>query len=260
MFFTLTLPLWLTYYLGQAHCPFPEAACHAAAAAYYEFTYAAVALAAFITLCLCGSERQPEHRAAARLVLHGRAPPVPPRGSPARRRLSLPGAQPGAPRSGLCHRGLLRGHLPAGARGLREPGAGARGALGPGPGRSAPARPGPLCWGSCSSSPSVWRPTTCCWRPAWPGRRAPPAATRAVPGRLLHARRPAYTQPGAAEPKQLPGPPGLLLFVRALLPLLPLGPLAAELPPGGGGPGRMGPPLPLSRNILAFTPALPLPT
>ncbi|XP_040475276.1 platelet-activating factor receptor-like [Ursus maritimus] len=53
--FTLTLPLWLTYYLGPAHWPFPEAACRAAGAAYYVATYAAVAFAALISLCRCGS-------------------------------------------------------------------------------------------------------------------------------------------------------------------------------------------------------------
>lgn len=92
--------------------------------------------------------------------------------------------------------------------------------------------------------------------PSWPGRRAPPAATRLVPGRLLHAQHPAYTQPGAVESKQLLGRPVLLLLLRALH---PLGPLGAELWPRGGGPGRMGPPLPLSRKILASTPSLPLP-
>ena len=38
--FTLTLPLWLTYYLGPAHWPFPEAACRAAGAAYYVISKA----------------------------------------------------------------------------------------------------------------------------------------------------------------------------------------------------------------------------
>lgn len=76
----LTLPLWFTYYLGQDYWPFPEATCHAAAC--YESTYAAVAFAASITSCLCGSVRLPEHWAAAQHVLPGRAPPVPPPGSP----------------------------------------------------------------------------------------------------------------------------------------------------------------------------------
>uniref|UniRef100_A0A9L0KKA2 G-protein coupled receptors family 1 profile domain-containing protein n=2 Tax=Equus TaxID=9789 RepID=A0A9L0KKA2_EQUAS len=51
--FTLTLPLWLAYYLGPAHWPFPEAACRAAGAAYCAATYAAVAFAALISVCRC---------------------------------------------------------------------------------------------------------------------------------------------------------------------------------------------------------------
>nr|XP_035921213.1 platelet-activating factor receptor-like [Halichoerus grypus] len=64
--FTLTLPLWLTYYLGPAHWPFPEAACRAAGAAYCAATYAAVAFAALISVCRCGSVRGPRPRAPGR--------------------------------------------------------------------------------------------------------------------------------------------------------------------------------------------------
>ncbi|XP_037355722.1 platelet-activating factor receptor-like [Talpa occidentalis] len=67
--FTLTLPLWLTYYLGRAHWPFPEAACRAAGAAYYVSTYAAVAFAVLISVCRCGSVHQPGLRATTRLGL-----------------------------------------------------------------------------------------------------------------------------------------------------------------------------------------------
>ncbi|XP_048078010.2 platelet-activating factor receptor-like [Ursus arctos] len=72
--FTLTLPLWLTYYLGPAHWPFPEAACRAAGAAYYVATYAAVAFAALISLCRCGSVRGPRPRTPGRLALRRRGP------------------------------------------------------------------------------------------------------------------------------------------------------------------------------------------
>ncbi|XP_040087890.1 transmembrane protein-like [Oryx dammah] len=64
--FTLTLPLWLTYYLGPAHWPFPEAVCRAAGAAYYVSTYAAVAFAALISVCRCSSVPRPGPKAAAR--------------------------------------------------------------------------------------------------------------------------------------------------------------------------------------------------
>lgn len=72
--FTLTLPLWLTYYLGPAHWPFPESACRAAGAAYYVSTYAAVAFAALISVCRCRSVRRPGPRAAARQALRRRGP------------------------------------------------------------------------------------------------------------------------------------------------------------------------------------------
>ncbi|XP_006867668.1 PREDICTED: platelet-activating factor receptor-like [Chrysochloris asiatica] len=72
--FTLTLPLWLTYYLGLAHWPFPEAACRAAGAAYYVSTYAAVAFAVLISVCRCGSVRGPGPSAAGRLALRRRGP------------------------------------------------------------------------------------------------------------------------------------------------------------------------------------------
>ena len=67
--FTLTLPLWLTYYLGPAHWPFPEAACRAAGAAYYVSTYAAVAFAALISVCRCSSVHRPGPKAAAQVCL-----------------------------------------------------------------------------------------------------------------------------------------------------------------------------------------------
>ncbi|XP_059752788.1 transmembrane protein-like [Balaenoptera ricei] len=57
--FTLTLPLWLTYYLGPTPWPFPEAACRAAGATYCVSTYAAVAFAALTSVCRCGSVRPP---------------------------------------------------------------------------------------------------------------------------------------------------------------------------------------------------------
>ena len=63
--FTLTLPLWLTYYLGPAHWPFPEAACRAAGAAYYVSTYAAVAFAALISVCRCSSVHRPGPKAGS---------------------------------------------------------------------------------------------------------------------------------------------------------------------------------------------------
>ncbi|XP_076986577.1 platelet-activating factor receptor-like [Tamandua tetradactyla] len=72
--FTLTLPLWLTYYLGRAHWPFPEAACRVAGTAYYVSTYVAVAFAALISVCRCGSMRGPGPRAAAGLALRRRGP------------------------------------------------------------------------------------------------------------------------------------------------------------------------------------------
>uniref|UniRef100_A0A4W2D9S7 G-protein coupled receptors family 1 profile domain-containing protein n=2 Tax=Bos TaxID=9903 RepID=A0A4W2D9S7_BOBOX len=72
--FTLTLPLWLTYYLGPAHWPFPEAACRAAGAAYYVSTYAAVAFAALISVCRCSSVHRPGPKAAARPALRRRGP------------------------------------------------------------------------------------------------------------------------------------------------------------------------------------------
>ncbi|XP_044092690.1 P2Y purinoceptor 6-like [Neovison vison] len=72
--FTLTLPLWLTYYLRPVHWPFPEAACRAAGAAYYLATYAAVAFAALLSLCHCGSVRGPRPRAACSLALRRRGP------------------------------------------------------------------------------------------------------------------------------------------------------------------------------------------
>ncbi|XP_045755078.1 platelet-activating factor receptor-like [Mirounga angustirostris] len=72
--FTLTLPLWLTYYLGPAHWPFPEAAGRAAGAAYYAATSAAVAFAARISVCRCGSVRAPRPRAPGRLALRRRGP------------------------------------------------------------------------------------------------------------------------------------------------------------------------------------------
>lgn len=72
--FTLTLPLWLTYYLGPAHWPFPEAVCRAAGAAYYMSTYAAVAFAALISVCRCSSVHRPGPKAAARPALRRRGP------------------------------------------------------------------------------------------------------------------------------------------------------------------------------------------
>lgn len=72
--FTLTLPLWLAYYLGPAHWPFPEAACRAAGAAYCAATYAAVAFAALISVCRCGAVRGPRPGVAARLSLRRRGP------------------------------------------------------------------------------------------------------------------------------------------------------------------------------------------
>eukprot|EP00070_Physeter_catodon_P036948 XP_028343842.1 transmembrane protein-like [Physeter catodon] len=49
--FTLTLLLWLTYYLGPTHWPFPEAACRAAGATYCVSTFAALT-----SVCRCGSD------------------------------------------------------------------------------------------------------------------------------------------------------------------------------------------------------------
>ncbi|XP_007948655.1 platelet-activating factor receptor-like [Orycteropus afer afer] len=72
--FTLTLPLWLTYYLGPAHWPFPEAACRAAGAAYYVSTYAAVAFVALISVCRCESVRGPGSGPVARPMLRRRGP------------------------------------------------------------------------------------------------------------------------------------------------------------------------------------------
>lgn len=72
--FTLTLPLWLTYYLGPAHWPFPDAACRAAGAAYYVSTYAAVAFAALVSVCRCGTVRGPWPRVTVRLALRRRGP------------------------------------------------------------------------------------------------------------------------------------------------------------------------------------------
>uniref|UniRef100_G3SPC6 G-protein coupled receptors family 1 profile domain-containing protein n=1 Tax=Loxodonta africana TaxID=9785 RepID=G3SPC6_LOXAF len=75
--FTLTLPLWLTYYLGPAHWPFPEAACRAAGAIYYVSTYEAVAFAALISVCRCGlvalRRRGPARAACASAWLAGLA-------------------------------------------------------------------------------------------------------------------------------------------------------------------------------------------
>uniref|UniRef100_A0A4X1VZL6 G-protein coupled receptors family 1 profile domain-containing protein n=1 Tax=Sus scrofa TaxID=9823 RepID=A0A4X1VZL6_PIG len=200
--FTLTLPLWLTYYLGPAHWPFPEAACRAAGAAYYVSTYAAVAFAALISVCRCGSVRRPGPRATARSALRRRGPARAACAAAwlaglacAAPSLAAPHAlRPGPGGSARC---LERGWARAGlayatvaffaaafllvlaayvslARALAAP-------SGPGPAPPARtgARPGPWSWGSCWSSPSAWRPTTCCWRRGWPGRRAPRAPTAA---------------------------------------------------------------------------------
>ncbi|XP_065734421.1 platelet-activating factor receptor-like [Phocoena phocoena] len=51
----LTLTLWLTYYLGLTHWPFPEAACRVAGTTYCVSTYAALAFAALTSVCRCGS-------------------------------------------------------------------------------------------------------------------------------------------------------------------------------------------------------------
>ncbi|XP_028936118.1 platelet-activating factor receptor-like [Ornithorhynchus anatinus] len=48
--FTLTLPFWLTYYLGRAHWPFPEPSCRLAGAVYYLATYAALCFMTLIGL------------------------------------------------------------------------------------------------------------------------------------------------------------------------------------------------------------------
>ncbi|KAK2491772.1 hypothetical protein MC885_011304 [Smutsia gigantea] len=80
--FTRTLLLWLTYYLGSAHWPFPDA-CRAAGAAYYVSTYATVAffaaafllvLAAYVSLARAlGVPSGPggPHRRAARTMVLG---------------------------------------------------------------------------------------------------------------------------------------------------------------------------------------------
>ncbi|EAX07435.1 hCG2036879 [Homo sapiens] len=218
---------------------------------------------------LCGGGlRRAHQRVPLRLRTRSRAqggcPPGPvptaPRARCLRLRLaggpgpSLPGAPLGKLGAGLRHGGL-RGRLPAGARGQREPGAGAQGALWPGPGpcnrRRAPARGqdhGP-------GVPAGLRPQSGAQPPAagalggWGGRQRRPVSRR------LHARHPAHPQPGAAEPQQLPGPTHLLLLRAPLPPGLLLG---TELPPGeGGAQGAWGLLGLLLESLLASPPVSP---
>ncbi|XP_022430890.1 somatostatin receptor type 2-like [Delphinapterus leucas] len=146
--FMLTLTLWLTYYLGPTHWPFPEAACCAAGTTYCVSTYADLAFAALTSVCRCGSVCPPSPALLGPRPRHVCCCPA---GRPGLCRTlaghpacAAPQAGQRQRRPGLRHRGLLPRRLPAGACGLCELGAGARCALGPGPGprpsRSKPAR------------------------------------------------------------------------------------------------------------------------
>ncbi|XP_044526911.1 platelet-activating factor receptor-like [Gracilinanus agilis] len=68
--FTLTLPFWLTYYLGHAHWPFPASVCHITGATYYAATYAAISFMVLISVSRYCTVQGPKPGFGARLPLN----------------------------------------------------------------------------------------------------------------------------------------------------------------------------------------------
>lgn len=68
--FTLTLPFWLTYYLGRAHWPFPASICHITGAAYYAATYAAISFMVLISVSRYCTVQGPKPGIGTRLPLN----------------------------------------------------------------------------------------------------------------------------------------------------------------------------------------------
>ncbi|XP_054939022.1 transmembrane protein-like [Physeter macrocephalus] len=185
--FTLTLLLWLTYYLGPTHWPFPEAACRAAGATYCVSTFAALT-----SVCRCGSVRPPGPAPLGLCPLHVRRRPAgrpglrrtlagrPARAAPpAGRRRSLPGARWASAGPAYATVAFFPATflLVLAACVSLAWALGAASVPGPALAPAGPNWPGPWCSRTCWSLPSAWRPTACCWRPGWPGGRAPWAAT-----------------------------------------------------------------------------------
>ncbi|XP_043847690.1 platelet-activating factor receptor-like [Dromiciops gliroides] len=68
--FTLTLPFWLTYYLGRAHWPFPDSVCHVTGAIYYAATYAAISFMVLISASRYCTVQGPKPGFGTRLPLN----------------------------------------------------------------------------------------------------------------------------------------------------------------------------------------------
>lgn len=223
--FTLTLPLWLTYYLGPAHWPFPEGRLPRSRGRLLCVHLRGRGLRGAFLISV------PLQLRAPAWAQGGRPPGLaPPRPRPRRVRRRLAG-RPGLlhPRWPPCTR------QPWGRAAPLLPGAAGRAPAWPtppwpsspppscwcsvayvslarapaspsGPGPPPPvrtgARPGPWCWGSCWPSPSAWRPPSAAGA-LGNGAEVAASAKAGMPGHL-RSNGPTHPQPGVAESQQLP--------------------------------------------------------